>query len=418
MSVIALFSKAYCSSDEIASQVAERLGYTVASHKVLEIAAEESGIPAKKIARTMIGSKGFLDSLTRDWEKSLVHIKAALAQTLRTDEQIIHGPAIHLIPPTIGHVLRVEVVASQDYRVQRAMEQEGVDAKEAAQLVEKNNEDVAQWLQHIVAHTGGAISPYDIKIPLPATSLEEAVDTICQNAEKDAVKPTDRSIQAVLDFQLAARINLALVERKYYSSNVTVDNGKVTVVLNQGSTPQGKLARTMQALRFENAEEDVREICISFEGVKEVHVRPGSGYRRGSKTLLVDDEKEYVMTLSERLEMRDIDSDVVYNGEEALTFMETGTPDVMVLDLRMPGMHGFEVLERIKRDHPQVQVIIVTGHGGEKARQRAFELGAFDYMDKPVDINELAEKIQKASLKAEKEREELSTNTSTAEKDD
>ena len=90
----------------------------------------------------------------------------------------------------------------------------------------------------------------------------------------------------------------------------------------------------------------------------------------------------------------------------------------MVLDLRMPGMDGFEVLQRIKRDHPKVEVIIVTGHGGEKERQTAFEYGAFDYFEKPVNINLLAEKIKNASAKASGEVVEDSGDTETSADDD
>ena len=111
------------------------------------------------------------------------------------------------------------------------------------------------------------------------------------------------------------------------------------------------------------------------------------------------------MTLSERLETRDIESDIVYDGRQALTFMETGDPDVMVLDLGMPGMDGFEILQRIKRDHPMVEVIIVTGRSDEKEKQTAYQHGAFFYFEKPVNINALAEKIREASEMAQRNRE-------------
>jgi DNA-binding NtrC family response regulator len=78
------------------------------------------------------------------------------------------------------------------------------------------------------------------------------------------------------------------------------------------------------------------------------------------KLLLVDDEEDYVKTMAERMEMRDVGSRVALSGEEALQMVEEDAPDVMVLDLRMPGINGMEVLERVKREHPHVQVIILT----------------------------------------------------------
>lgn len=114
------------------------------------------------------------------------------------------------------------------------------------------------------------------------------------------------------------------------------------------------------------------------------------------KVLLVDDEEDYVRTMAERMEMREVGSDVALTGEEALAMLEEDLPDVIVLDLKMPGMGGMEVLERVKRAFPQVQVIILTGHGSDREEVEARRLGAFDYLQKPVDINQLMEAVRKA----------------------
>lgn len=114
------------------------------------------------------------------------------------------------------------------------------------------------------------------------------------------------------------------------------------------------------------------------------------------KVLLVDDEEEFVKALAERLQMRDLKSDTVQDGEQALKFVDKKEPDVMVLDLRMPGIDGIEVLKRVKKAYPQIQVIILTGHGTEKDEERARQLGAFDYLEKPVDIDKLVDRMKKA----------------------
>ena len=110
----------------------------------------------------------------------------------------------------------------------------------------------------------------------------------------------------------------------------------------------------------------------------------------------MDDEREFVETLSERLLMRDIGSAVVYDGEEALRLVSEDEPEVVVLDLKMPGIDGIEVLRRIKRDYPLVEVIILTGHGSEKDRDICMQLGAFTYLEKPVEIEELSAAMQQA----------------------
>lgn len=114
------------------------------------------------------------------------------------------------------------------------------------------------------------------------------------------------------------------------------------------------------------------------------------------KILLVDDEKEFVNTLSERIKMREIGTDIALNGEQALEFVDKEVPDVMVLDLRMPGIDGMEVLKRVKKAYPDVQVIILTGHGSDKDEEEAKRLGAYDYLQKPVEIDTLVGKIRRA----------------------
>ena len=118
-----------------------------------------------------------------------------------------------------------------------------------------------------------------------------------------------------------------------------------------------------------------------------------------SKVLLVDDEREFVQTLSERLLMRDMGSAVAYDGESALQLVEEDEPEVMILDLKMPGIDGIGVLKRVKATCPQIEVIILTGHGSEKDRKICMDLGAFAYLQKPVDINILTETLKKANEK-------------------
>ena len=113
--------------------------------------------------------------------------------------------------------------------------------------------------------------------------------------------------------------------------------------------------------------------------------------------LLVDDEEEYITTLAERLQLRNLHSEYALNGDQALQMVAAlPPPDVMILDLKMPGIDGIEVLKRVKKEYPRVEVIILTGHGAEKDEDEARRLGAFEYLKKPVDIDELTQHIQKA----------------------
>lgn len=112
--------------------------------------------------------------------------------------------------------------------------------------------------------------------------------------------------------------------------------------------------------------------------------------------LLVDDEREFVDALSNRLGLRGIHCDVVYDGPDALKYVESKEPDVMVLDLKMPGLHGMEVLRKLSKTHPQVQVVVLTGHGTDRDEEEAKRLGAFGYLQKPADVEALADRIRGA----------------------
>ena len=116
------------------------------------------------------------------------------------------------------------------------------------------------------------------------------------------------------------------------------------------------------------------------------------------KVLLVDDEQDFVESLAERVKMRDVESDVALNGKEALERVEQEVPDVMVLDLKMPGIDGMEVLRRVRKAYPDVQVIMLTAHGTDKDEEEARRLGAYEYLRKPVPIDRLV-KVMKAAYK-------------------
>ncbi len=114
------------------------------------------------------------------------------------------------------------------------------------------------------------------------------------------------------------------------------------------------------------------------------------------KVLLVDDEVDFATTLSKRLKLRGMGVDVVHDGEQAVEYVKEREPDVMVLDLKMPGLPGMEVLRRVSKTNPNLQVIILTGHGSDREEQEARTLNAFDYLAKPTDIYTLTDRIRAA----------------------
>ena len=113
------------------------------------------------------------------------------------------------------------------------------------------------------------------------------------------------------------------------------------------------------------------------------------------KILLVDDEEYFVKCLSAYInKIGNLRADIALNGGEALKLVENEAPDVIMLDLKMPGIDGIEVLRRVKKAYPDVQVIILTAYGSEKDKNDCLRLGAFRFVEKPVKINELVQYIQ------------------------
>jgi len=110
--------------------------------------------------------------------------------------------------------------------------------------------------------------------------------------------------------------------------------------------------------------------------------------------LLIDDEEAFVTTLQERLEMREFSPRIAVTGEAGLEIIAAEPPDVVVLDLRMPGLGGVEVLRRIRRGWPCLPVIMLSGHGSDQDFETCMNLGAALYHKKPLDIDVLLESIR------------------------
>lgn len=117
------------------------------------------------------------------------------------------------------------------------------------------------------------------------------------------------------------------------------------------------------------------------------------------KVLIVDDEADYLETLVKRMRKRNVDITGVHSGEEALDWLAQNVVDVVVLDVKMPGMDGIQALREIKKQYPLVEVIMLTGHANVEVAIEGMELGAFDYLMKPMEIDELLYKIQDAFKK-------------------
>jgi len=113
--------------------------------------------------------------------------------------------------------------------------------------------------------------------------------------------------------------------------------------------------------------------------------------------LLVDDETDFVETLTKRFRIRKIQVASASNGPDALKLLEDQEFDVAILDVRMPGMDGMELLRAIRARHPLTEVIMLTGHASLETGMQGMNLGAYDYVLKPADFDELLDKVRRAA---------------------
>ena len=127
-----------------------------------------------------------------------------------------------------------------------------------------------------------------------------------------------------------------------------------------------------------------------------------------ANVLLVDDEVSFVETFSERLELRDFEISKAFSGEEALEILnENKNVEIVILDVKMPGMDGIETLTEIKRKYPLVEVMMLSGHADVTSAIDGMKQGAFDYLMKPVDMDQIISKVTEAVAKKRQHEEKI-----------
>ena len=410
MPVISLFSGSYCNAKQVVQEIGSRTGFRLISDRQLVAEASRlSDIPENRIERVFSDKTSVFNRLTRERERSLAHLRAALATNLSEDDLILSGFAAQLIPRDIKHVLRVCLIADMNSRIAVAASRHQITQSEALKRIHRDDERCAAWMHLLYgANDPWSTALYDISFPTDKTSPDEIARLIEKNIAKSVFKLAGRSQKAVDDFNIAARVEIALA-RKGHAVGIDVKEGAVTLTINK------------HVLMLSRLEEELKEIAGREPGVASVETKVGPGYyqtdvyRRQdfeapSKILLVDDEKKYIQTLSKRLMMRELDSAVVYDGESALELAREDEPDVMILDLRMPGIDGIEVLRRVKQAHPAIEVIVLTSHGSEADKKTCMALGAFAFLSKEVDIDELSKTIKAANEKIHQKRAAQKSN--------
>lgn len=265
MAIITISRGTFSGGIAVAEALGKKLGYPCISKEIILDAAEEFGIPEDKLIAAM-------EKPPNSWLQApgkriahLNYVKYALLKRARNYDLVYHGYAGHLLLGEIAHIIRVRVIANEEYRIKAAMELENLSRKEAVSMIKKLDKQSQNWTKFLYGVDWKDPSLYDIVINLDRTSIEGAVEILTRMSELEDFKPDESSRAAFNNQVLSSMVWAALTkdERTNVANlRVVADNGIVTISGN------AVLEQTQKA---------IEEVCLKIDGVKEVINEAGIG---------------------------------------------------------------------------------------------------------------------------------------------
>lgn len=259
MSIITISRGSYSRGKEVAEKVAEKLGYDCISRDILLMASKEFDIPEIKLVRAIHDAPSVLGRFGYRKEKYIAFIEAAILQHFKANDTVYCGLAGHFFVRGVSHALKVRILAEFEDRVASEMEREGMDAKDAADLLRKDDEERRKWSKHLYGIDTGDPSLYDLVIHIKKIGVDDAVQLICQTAKLPQFQTTPQSQKMVEDLALAAEVRAALVELKP-NVNVWASGGNVRIHARLNESKDMALVTEME------------KIAKSIAGVSDVKV--------------------------------------------------------------------------------------------------------------------------------------------------
>ncbi|PIE65105.1 MAG: response regulator [Desulfobacterales bacterium] len=397
MSSIALFPCLCTPNAGIIDELSTRLDLQVyTDDNLINDTSNRFGNDEANLKKMMFGKTSVFNQFTLEKERTVSMFRTVLAEKLQEqDRYLFYGFHTLLIPPDVSEVLRVLVVDTRQSRID-CCQKEGLSIKEVKRKVRMHDVSAYSWSDFLSKKEAYDRSLYDLVLPVESRDHKELSDEILKLFYTTSILRTEKSQQGVRNLATKAAVKRVLLE-KGHNLGVTADGNDIVITIHNAVFNLGSL------------EVELTKLAKTVPGVENVTLQKSKAYKDSiyraqkfelpSKVLFVDDEKDFVQTVSQRLISRDVGTYGVFNGEEALELICEDTPEVMVLDLKMPGINGIEVLRRTKEIAPGVEIIILTGHGTVKDERECMELGAFAYLNKPVDIEELSATIKAANEK-------------------
>ncbi|WP_419176843.1 response regulator [Desulfosediminicola sp.] len=399
MSSIAIFPCIFTPASEVAEALARTHDLRVyRDQQLLEDTSRLYGTSLDRLNGALYGRTSVFNKFTLEREKHLNQLKSVLVEKIvQPQGYMFFGYMTSLISPQISHIFKALIADNRQSRIEAALAA-GLSERSAKKQIHDEDLKAFNLTDFLYKKEAFDSSLFDLVVPVEGRSADTLTGVISSYFQRTSLLRTEQSEQAAVDMAVQAEVERKLLAAGH-KMNVSVSGSKATLGVEKSVLNFDRLVNELNNLVLDGVAA-ITEVQVE----KSIHYND-SIYRRQrfdlpSKVLFVDDEREFVETISERLISRDVGTYGVFNGDEALSLLEEDCPDVMVLDLKMPGMSGVQVLREAKKVAPDVEVIILTGHGSQQDMLDCMELGAFSYMNKPVDIAELSATIKEAHKKA------------------
>ena len=211
MAIITISRGSYHRGREVAEKLAQRLGYECLSRDILLEASEEFNIPEIKLVRAIQDSPTILERFTRQKEKYVAYIRAALLKHVQQDNVVYHGLFGHFFLQDIPHVLKVRIVADLEARVADEVKREGISESKARETILKDDEERRKWALHLYGADWWDATLYDLVIHLKAITVDDAVDLLYQVVQLPGFQTTPESQAAINGLVEAALMEVAPV---------------------------------------------------------------------------------------------------------------------------------------------------------------------------------------------------------------
>ena len=211
MSIITISRGTYHRGKEVAEKLAQKLGYACISREILLEASEEYNVPEIKLIRAIEDAPSILDRLTRQKEKYVTFIRAALLKHVQKDNVVYHGLFGHFFLQDIPHVLKVRIVGDLTARVADEVKREGISAEKAREIIMRDDEERRKWALYLYGADAWDATLYDLVLHLKTIAVEDAVNIICNVAGLPGFQTTSESQQAIDNLVEAARMEMSPV---------------------------------------------------------------------------------------------------------------------------------------------------------------------------------------------------------------